>query len=42
MSGRLRERLVGLLDSLDTLIYALLFLLGFGGLAYVAYMSITG
>jgi hypothetical protein len=29
-------------DSLDYWIYALLFLLGFGGLAYVAYVSITG
>jgi hypothetical protein len=31
-----------LVDSLDVVIYALLFLLGFGGLAYVAYVSITG
>ena len=39
MIGSLRERLV---DSLDLAIYGLLFLLGFGGLAYVAYVSITG
>jgi hypothetical protein len=31
-----------LVDSLDVVIYALLFLLGFAGLAYVAYVSITG
>ena len=31
-----------LVDSLDLVIYGLLFLLGFGGLAYVAYVSITG
>ena len=40
--SRLRERLAKWVDSLDTLIYALLFALGFGGLAYVAYVSITG
>jgi hypothetical protein len=40
VSRRLRERLTGLVDSLDTLIYALLFLLGFAGLAYVAYVSL--
>ena len=38
----LRKRLARLVDSLDLLVYALLFLLGFGGLAYVAYVSITG
>ena len=38
----LLKRGAGLLDSLDTIIYALLFLLGFGGLAYVAYVLITG
>ena len=38
----LGRRLVKLVDSLDLLVYALLFLLGFGGLAYVAYVSITG
>ena len=42
MSGGLKRRLAQLVDSLDLLIYALLFLLGFGGLAYVAYVSITG
>jgi hypothetical protein len=39
---KLGRRLAKLVDSLDLLIYALLFLLGFGGLAYVAYVSITG
>ena len=38
----LRARLLALVDSLDKLIYALLFVLGFGGLAYVAYVSIVG
>jgi len=38
----LRQRLAKLVDSLDLLIYALLFVLGFGGLAYVAYVSFTG
>lgn len=42
MIETLRKRLTGLLDSLDKLIYALLFVLGFGGLAYVAYVSIAG
>ena len=42
MSLELRKRLAKLIDSLDLLIYALLFLLGFGGLAYVAYLSIVG
>lgn len=42
MSEGLRQRLAKLVDSLDTIVYALLFLLGFGGLAYVAYVSITG
>ena len=42
MSAGLRKRLARVLDSLDTLIYGLLFLLGFGGLAYVAYVSFTG
>jgi len=39
---RLGRRLVKLVDSLDLLVYALLFLLGFGGLAYVGYISIVG
>ena len=38
----LRQRLAKLVDSLDLLIYVLLFVLGFGGLAYVAYVSFTG
>jgi hypothetical protein len=38
----LGRRLAQLVDSLDLLIYALLFLLGFGGLAYVAFVSFTG
>jgi hypothetical protein len=38
----LGRRLAKLVDSLDLLIYALLFLLGFGGLAYVAFVSFTG
>ena len=38
----LRARLLALVDSLDKLIYTLLFVLGFGGLAYVAYVSIVG
>jgi hypothetical protein len=38
----LKQRLARLVDSLDLLIYALLFVLGFGGLAYVAYVSFTG
>jgi hypothetical protein len=42
VSERLRKRFAKAIDSLDTIIYALLFLLGFGGLAYVAYVSITG
>ncbi len=42
MSRGLRERLTALVDSLDKVIYLLLFLLGFGGLAYVAYVSIVG
>ena len=42
MSGGLKRRLAKLVDSLDLLIYALLFLLGFGGLAYVAFVSFTG
>ena len=41
MTGPLRKRLTGFLDSLDKLIYALLFLAGFGGLAYVAYVALT-
>ena len=42
MIAALWKRLTTLVDSLDKLIYALLFLLGFGGLAYVAYVSFTG
>jgi len=42
VSQAMRKRLATLVDSLDKLIYALLFLLGFGGLAYVAYVSISG
>ena len=38
----IKSLLTRIVDSLDTLIYGLLFLLGFGGLAYVAYVSITG
>ena len=38
----IKSLLKRLVDSLDTVIYGLLFLLGFGGLAYVAYVSITG
>jgi hypothetical protein len=38
----LLARLTGLVDSLDTLVYALLFLLGFGALAYVAYVAMVG
>ena len=38
----IKSLLARLVDSLDTVIYGLLFLLGFGGLAYVAYVSITG
>ena len=42
MIKALLARLTGLVDSLDTFVYALLVLLGFGGLAYVAYVSFTG
>ena len=42
MIRELRRRVAQLVDSLDLLIYALLFLLGFGGLAYVAFISFTG
>ncbi len=42
MIEALRKRLIRLLDSLDTLIYALLFLLGFAALAYAGYVSIVG
>jgi hypothetical protein len=38
----LGRHLAKLVDSLDLLIYALLFVLAFGGLAYVAYASFTG
>jgi hypothetical protein len=42
VSQGLRKRLIALVDSLDKVIYVLLFVLGFGGLAYVAYVSIVG
>lgn len=38
----LLKRTAGLLDSLDMIIYALLTLLGFGALAYVGYVALTG
>ena len=38
----IKSLLKRLVDSLDLVIYGLLFLLGFGGLAYVAYVSFTG
>lgn len=42
MIRKLGRQLAKLVDSLDLLIYALLFLLGFGGLAYMGYVSIVG
>ena len=42
MIRELRRRVAQLVDSLVLLIYALLFLVGFGGLAYVAFISFTG
>jgi hypothetical protein len=40
--GPFKQRLSRLVDSLDWIVYGVLVLLGFGGLAYVAYVSFTG
>jgi hypothetical protein len=38
----IKELLRRFADSLDYFVYGLIFLLGFGALAYVAYVSIIG
>jgi hypothetical protein len=38
----IRARLAKLLDSIDYLVYGLLFVLGFGALGYVAFVSCSG
>ena len=42
MRRSVKELLRGLVDSLDTIVYALLVLIGFGAIAFVAYVSIVG
>jgi hypothetical protein len=42
MRRSLKELLQGLVDRLDTIVYALLFLIGFGAIAFVAYVAIVG